>query len=166
MNAEVRRSDVPQLQQLGNLSKRPSDLPCPVPSTSTPLSGATFVSFPQEGATLTPAEHPAIIHCRRLAYGRRGGVLRIDGFASIDGADEFNWRLSCNRALAVATELEAPSDGSPGVRNSNLEIFAQGETTEFSTTSLASNRRVTITTTGWVPAPGPSCGLTVTGLDS
>lgn len=163
-NADVNRSAMPCVQRMGDLSKVPADLPCPVANTS-PGSSGTSVIFGAGNSILTAAEKSKLSAVAAAWHtGGEAGILRIDGFASTEGSDVVNWRLSCSRALAVATELEVPSDGSPGVSNTNIELFAQGETSEFST-SLAPNRRAVITTTGGAPAPGPACGLAVTGPD-
>jgi hypothetical protein len=81
-------------------------------------------------------------------------VLRIYGFASCDGPPEQNWLLSCRRAQAVAVELETLK-----VDNSRIEIFANGETDQFSATTLSENRVavVTSTTPPSPPPPPPVC---------
>jgi hypothetical protein len=122
--------------------------------------------FAHNSSALSPA---AISTIRSVAAawhaGGGAGVLRIDGYASVEGGDELNWQLACDRAIAVAFELVFPSDSSPAVPLSNVEFFSHGESTEFSCTSLPPNRRAVITTSGGAPAPGPPCGLTVTGPD-
>ena len=96
--------------------------------------------------------------------GGRVGILRIDGYASCDGSVDSNWVLSCQRAEAVAAELAAPKDGSPGVPTDRLLVLANGETDRFDNTSLTPNRRVVITY-GGTPPPGPACGITISGPD-
>ncbi len=163
-NGGVHSSAMPSVQLMGDLSKVPTDLACPVANTS-PGSSGTSVSFATGNSILSAAEKSKLSAVAAAWHaGGEAGILRIDGYASIEGGDVMNWRLSCSRALAVASELEVPSDGSPGVANTNLELFAQGETNEFST-ALAPNRRAVITTTGGAPAPGPPCGLTINGPD-
>src|SRR5262249_49092591 len=88
------------------------------------------------------------------AAGTRPAV-RIDGFASTDGPQALNWTLSCDRAAAVARELESPSSGAPGIPNSLIDIFAQGETSEFGS-ALEPNRRATISANLAAPPP-PAC---------
>jgi outer membrane protein OmpA-like peptidoglycan-associated protein len=78
--------------------------------------------------------------------------VRIDGFASAEGAASYNWRLSCTRAISVRNELQSPSDGSPGIPSSRIEVFANGETDRFSD-ALAPNRRVTVHIPAAPPAP-------------
>ena len=107
----------------------------------------------------------ALLSSVAAAFHGGGGAttLRIDGFASVSGPDELNWRLSCDRAEAVAAELMAPTDGSPGVPAANVSMVSHGETPEFSATNLQANQRATITTSGGAPAPGPACPISITG---
>ncbi len=62
-------------------------------------------------------------------------------------AQALNWQLSCDRAEAVKAELVAQ-----GIPAGKITTFAHGESTEFSTSNLAQNRRAIITTQ---PVPGP-----------
>lgn len=160
----VQRTEVPELQRLCSDLTTPPPMTCKVGNDSAG-SSATFVLFAENRSDLSPAAQ-ATLQAIAAAWHAGGGVgvLRIDGFASVEGKEEDNCPLSCDRANAVAAELAAPSDGSPGIPDpvTNLEIIAQGETDQFST-SLAPNRRVTINTSGGAPAPGPACGLSVTG---
>jgi outer membrane protein OmpA-like peptidoglycan-associated protein len=151
------------VQRACEVTKPPADLVCPEAVTS--AGTGTNISFGQDSFVLSAADRSTLAAIA-AAWHTGGGVavLRIDGFASCDGPAERNWRLSCNRAQAVATELEAPSDGSPGIPNTHLEMFANGETDQFSRTAIPPNRRVVITG-GGAPPPGPRCALTVTGPD-
>ncbi|WP_299607154.1 DUF4157 domain-containing protein [uncultured Aquimarina sp.] len=81
-------------------------------------------------------------------------IIRIDGFASIDGKPTFNWGLSCDRAEKVAEELMNPSDGSQGIPMANIKTFANGETNQFSK-SLGPNRRAVVTIPNTVPPSTP-----------
>ena len=77
--------------------------------------------------------------------------MRIDGFASKPGSEALNWQLSCERALAVKTELMKPLPAlGEGIPESSIEVFMHGETTEFGDESQ--NRRVSLSL-GPVPAP-------------
>jgi outer membrane protein OmpA-like peptidoglycan-associated protein len=163
-NSDIGQSTVPKVQRIPQPSNDPppADLVCDPAVDSHSI--ATSVTFAQGGSTLSPAAQ-ATLSSIAAAWHTAGGteVLRIDGFASAEGGSALNWRLSCDRAIAVALELEAPSDGSPGVPNTHLEMFAQGETDLFSSTSLAPNRAVSIVSSSGAPAAGPPCGLTVSG---
>lgn len=66
-------------------------------------------------------------------------IITVDGYASVRGPEELNWRLSCERAQAVETELI-----NQGVPPLLITIAAHRETDEFSITSLAENRRVVV----------------------
>ncbi len=160
----IQRSSVPELQRLCSDLGSPPAMTCQV-GVDSPGSSGTSVLFAVNRSSLTPAAQ-TILQAVAAAWhaGGGAGMLRVDGFASDEGKEENNCPLSCDRANAVAAELAAPSDGSPGIPDPlrNLEIFAQGETDQFSR-SLAPNRRVVITTTGGAPAPGPACGLAITG---
>lgn len=133
-----------QVRRLGDTSKIPSGMSCPVPNSSPILHDVSRILFGLGGATLTP-EARAELSTAAAGFHAMGGVprFRVDGFASTDGSDEVNWPLSCRRAEAVRAELQTPSDGSPGVPASSIEIFAQGETSEFSRTR-SENRVATV----------------------
>jgi outer membrane protein OmpA-like peptidoglycan-associated protein len=151
----------PSVQRVCESTPPPPDLGCE-PATSSTGSG-TNIMFGLNSDALTPAQRSTL---SAIAAGwHQGGqvaILRIDGFASCDGSANNNWRLSCRRAQTVARELEAPSDGSPGVSTANLQVVAHGETDNFDARALPPNRRAVITG-GGTPPPGPPCALTVTG---
>ena len=94
----------------------------------------------------------------------RKDTIRIDGFASCDGAASTNWRLSCDRANAVENELRNPSDGSPGIPSTaTFHKFAHGETEEFSSVDATQNRKSLVTlqpTATSLPAVMPTAGPT------
>jgi len=136
----------------GDLTKKPDDVICPV-ATDSRASG-TSILFAHNSAVLDATALSTISAVAAAWHAGGGtGVLRVDGYASVEGGDPLNWRLACNRALMVEAELMAPSDHSAGVPWTNVEHFAHGETTEFSCTSLPPNRRAVITTPGGAPAP-------------
>lgn len=149
----VRRPDAPELLRACiDLVPLPP-MSCQI-ALSTPDNSAPFVEFAQDSSVLTPAAR-ATLQAIAAAWnaGSRTEILRIDGFASVEGEESHNCPLSCDRANAVAAELNAPTNGDPGVPFTHLEIFAQGETDQFSR-SLPPNRRVVVTTTGG-PPPTP-----------
>jgi hypothetical protein len=85
--------------------------------------------------------------------------VRVDGFASCDGSPGFNWRLSCSRAKAVASILQTSRPGVQPLPDAMLEIFANGESDQFSTSDLSPNRVVTIAihpTHDYIPPPTPT----------
>lgn len=149
---DVLQRSSPSIQRLGNMSKVPPGLGCPIPSG--PAVGVIeSVLFGNRVTSLDPLQAAQIDNfvLNWHATGANARV-RIDGFASQAGADEMNWQLSCERAEAVINELTHPSDGSPGIPSSYLEFFAQGETTEFG--SDDQNRRVTLAQSAAPRPPG------------
>ena len=163
VNATLSSSSVPAVQRVCEVTRPPKDMVCPEAVSST--GSGTPILFGSDSATLSAAVRNTLSAIAAAWHtGGRVSVLRIDGFASCDGPADLNWRLSCRRAQAVATELEAPSDGSPGVDSGHIQIFANGETDQFSRTRLSPNRRAVITG-GGAPPPGPPCPLTITGPD-
>jgi outer membrane protein OmpA-like peptidoglycan-associated protein len=77
------------------------------------------------------------------------GKIRVDGYASAEYECEYNWRLSCNRAKTIRDELKKL-----GVPESNIQVFAHGESDEAGTT-LAPNRRAIISFPSAPPPPPP-----------
>jgi Domain of unknown function (DUF4157) len=75
----------------------------------------------------------------------RGGKETVDifGYASTDGAEEFNWRLSCRRANSLKDILLRPTDGTPGIPVGFITTHAQGETEKFGSGEVE-NRVATI----------------------
>ncbi len=147
------------VQRLGDLTKVPAGLGCPI-ATDSPSSVISEFLFPNSGTTLTAAQQ-ASVEAFIVSWRAAGGssTVRVDGFASHAGSDELNWRLSCDRARAVIDELGHPSSGrAPGIPASLLTLFAQGETGEFSKLTGADrdgpNRRATISSL--IP-PAPAC---------
>jgi outer membrane protein OmpA-like peptidoglycan-associated protein len=143
------------IQRMGDLHDRPPGLSCPLPNTS---SGTviTNVLFGLNSNALTPGgiSDVSSFIARWNATSTRPQV-RVDGFASVDGPQAFNWTLSCNRAEAVMHELTHPTGGNPGIPSGSIDKFAQGATSEFST-NRDENRRATISADLSVP-PLPVC---------
>jgi len=117
-------------------------------------SGFEF-EFRLSDATLTEAQRRTIrTFARTWTTAASQPDIIIDGFASIDGGQELNWRLSCDRAEAILDGLVAE-----GVPRGRITTFAHGESTEFSRTLLPPNRRAILSTIA-MPAPPPAatCG--------
>lgn len=127
-----------EMIQIGDVSRVPP-MACDVANTSSGGTQALSALFSTSNSTLT-ADQRNDIAIFVLSWQASGGTdtLRIDGYASTSGADEFNWKLSCDRAMALANELQLN-----GVPNNMIEIFAQGETNEFG--AQANNQRAEIT---------------------
>jgi outer membrane protein OmpA-like peptidoglycan-associated protein len=142
----------------------PGDMRCP-PATNTPGAVTNTLIFPVNVATLD-ATQKAEIDAAAASWHTAGGsvTVRIDGYASAESTCEYNWDLSCRRAQSVASELETPSDGSPGVPNGDLDVFAHGETSEAGS-ALPPNRMATISIPAAPPTPPapspPACTLPV-----
>ncbi len=150
-----RAAGTPSVQRLGDLSQRPAGMICDPPN-STAAFVDTNILFPLGSNTLTPAAIAAIAaFIARWNAAGSDDAVRVDGFASTDGPEPLNWTLSCDRALAVEGELMAPLSGAPGIPAAFIEMFAHGETSEFST-ALPPNRRATISADLAVPPP-PVC---------
>lgn len=116
---------------------------CPVATTS-PSGVSLDITFGRGSYALSPDEITGIDNFVHNWHSTAvAEPVRIDGYASIDGSPATNWPLSCQRAEAVAHALMHPSDGSPGIPADNIELFANGETEQFST-GLAPNRRATV----------------------
>jgi hypothetical protein len=150
-----------RLQRLGDLSKVPAGLGCPV-ATSSPAPPVTNVfRFAQSSFALNAVQIAELEDFVR-AWHRAGASahVRIDGFASTEGPDAFNWTLSCQRAEAVLAQLTTPaSRTTPGIPAGFITQFAQGETSEFGG-ALAENRRAQITTNLVIPPASltaPAC---------
>lgn len=145
------------IQRIGDPSQAPPGMSCPIATTSSADPVVTNVLFPISASSLSAAAVTDIdSFVGRWNAAGTNPVVRVDGFASTDGPQPTNWTLSCNRASAVARELETPSSGAPGIPNQFIDVFAQGETSEFGAT-LAPNRRATISANLAVPPPPPAC---------
>ena len=117
-------------------------------------SGFEF-KFELSDATLTEAQRRTIrTFARSWLAGTTKPDIIVDGFASVDGPQELNWRLSCDRAEAIVTALVTE-----GVPRGRTTTFAHGESTEFSRTLLPPNRRAILSTIAAPPPPStPACG--------
>lgn len=147
---------VPVLQRIGDLTKVPPGMSCPVAMDS-PASVVDKLEFGNAVSALTAAQK-AQIEAFVVSWRALGGStdVRVDGYASKPGTDEFNWQLSCDRAEAVKSELLSPSSGTvPGIPASHITIFAQGETDEFSSLGAGTDRRASISSPAPLPPPLP-----------
>jgi len=137
---------------------------CPA-ATGSPGTVTNNLMFDQDAATLTALQKTEIAAAAASWRAAGGGVtVRVDGYASAEGACTYNWNLSCRRAQAVASELSAPSGGGTGVPSASIGIFAHGESNDFGT-ALPPNRRATISIPVRGPSPpavpAPACALPV-----
>lgn len=157
------------IQRMGDPSLAPS-MPCAVP-TSSPTGSLTDILFAKDSATISSTARATLesIVASWHANPSRPNI-RVDGFASTDGAQAHNWTLSCNRAMAVNAVLTGPtSAGAPGIPSTSVSIFAQGATAEFGA-APGGNRRATVDMAASTPTPpaptppaaGALCGPNVT----
>lgn len=144
------------MQRLGDITQVPPGMSCPVANTGPPPALKT-IGFDQGGATLTPAQQADIatfIGTWQAAGGN--ATVRVDGYASVEGPQGPNWTLSCSRAAVVAAELNSPATGT-GIPSTLIEVFAHGETQEFSGSDRPPNRVANISMIAPVPPPQPVC---------
>lgn len=125
------------VQRQAILKDAPADLPCNLAPNVAPPTG-TRIQFTVAGTALSKAEMAKI---DAFAKSWAAGDVLVAGFASPEGPQDLNWRLSCGRAQTVGKRLMAK-----GVPAANIHFWAYGETNAFSTKSLPPNRRVVIST--------------------
>lgn len=133
----------------------PADLACTA-ATDSPAAVTDTLVFPRDSSTLDSTQVMEI-DATAAAWRVAGGSIRVrvDGYASAEGACDYNWRLSCRRVQAIVNELEHPTDGTAGVPAGVIDGFAHGETDEASRARLAPNRMGTISIPVPLPPPPP-----------
>lgn len=131
-----------QLQR-HTLENDPTDAPamsCNI-ATSSPNGVSLDILFEVNSPELNELTKAAISNfVRNWHQSPVEEVVQVHGYASKDGSPDTNWPLSCLRAEFLANELMTPSDGSLGIPYTHIELFAHGETEQFSS-SLEPNRR-------------------------
>jgi outer membrane protein OmpA-like peptidoglycan-associated protein len=139
-----------RLQRQADIDQAPAGLPCTL-TTKVNVLPETNVFFSVGSSTLTLEEQHTLDYYFGV-MGKYGAYLvRVDGYASVEGPQSLNWRLSCERAEAVKAYLVGPgTPPSPGVlplffSAADITTFAHGASTAFSTTRLEENRRATVT---------------------
>jgi outer membrane protein OmpA-like peptidoglycan-associated protein len=140
-----------QRQPLSAVNPAPSTLTCPV-STAPPPEAGTAVIFATEGASVD-SELQKVINgfldiWDNIRTTKRAGVgdpIEVHGYASTTGPTAVNWDLSCRRAEAVRTALQArmTARGWPLPR---VDVLAHGPTNVFDPAPLR-NQRVVISAT-------------------
>ncbi len=119
----------------------PADLPCTVDTTPAGPEKSESILFGPSSAKVPPLIEKRIPgFVESVLEDKPNSIFKVDGYASLDGDCNFNWKLSCDRANAVAKDLAAAGA-------SSITIAAHGPTDEFSTVpgDGDSNRRATIT---------------------
>ena len=155
---KIQERDADNVQRIEDPIKKQPTMLCPV-ALSSPTNVMENFTFAVRGSTLSALQLAQIQHFVNLWHvDGSNAIVRVDGFASVDGPESLNWVLSCDRAIAVATELHTPSNLAPGIPVKFITFFAHGETNEFSSNEL--NRRATISANIAIPPPTSICTLT------
>lgn len=135
----------PGLKLENNPSDAPTRMNCPIANKSTDTDFNIGIHFKKNSAVLDDIGKIFISNVATNWHAMGGqDIVRVDGYASMEGTPDLNWNLSCDRALAVANELKNPSDGIPGIPENFIDHFANGETDVFSATELDLNRQALI----------------------
>ena len=157
------------VQREGDFSQIPTGIECPTPGPVTRSAGEELLFSRSNNALSTQAEAQIGIIVNNWRARGMSDIISVDGYASVRGPEDLNWRLSCERALTVETELI-----NQGVPPLFITIAAHGETDEFSFTSLDENRRVVVSMPvapvpptpeppiSPPPAPSNTCGPDIT----
>ncbi len=156
-----RNSFVPGIQKAdvleNDLSTVPNNITCPVSTEKLPDENASLdITFDQGGTVLTAQDITNIaVFVNNWHSSALSVPVKIHGYASIDGTPAVNWPLSCNRAEVLSKQMQKIQPaaklstgktfaaGTAGIPAGFIQVFAHGETDEFSKTSLLQNRRVT-----------------------
>jgi outer membrane protein OmpA-like peptidoglycan-associated protein len=146
----LQKPDNSYIQRQADITKAPSGLPCILKTGAGHTPGVDIV-FSLGKKTISPQDKVKLdtFAATWVASGASDTVF-VDGFASTDGAQSTNWRLSCKRAVAVKDYLVKK-----GVSSSKIILIAHGESTEFSATDEKKNRRVVVSTLAEPSLPGP-----------
>jgi len=141
------RLGVARLQRQADIRQAPPGLPCVLTTGRGHLPGINLL-FNVSASTITSdnSVRIAAFVSAWVTAGSRNDV-NVDGYASVDGPQSLNWRLSCDRAESVKAELIRQ-----GVPAGRILTFAHGETTEFSSSNLEANRRAILSTIS-MPSP-------------
>src|SRR6266568_751649 len=128
----------------------PSDLPCQV-STDIGIMGDK-VKFRIGNANISTSAQIAAIRgfVNRWRQAGSSDDVRVDGYASVDGPNDLNWRLSCRRALSTAGALASD------IPSGKINTRAHGPTDEFSPSDPTEDRVAVISSTVSPVPPGPT----------
>jgi len=127
------------VQRQADVRRAPAGLTCVLTTEPAPASAAD-VLFPLGSHAVDTAGRAAIAgFVSQWAAAGGSDDVRVDGYASVDGGQATNWRLSCDRAEAVKAEL-----ATAGVPAGRIVTLAHGPSSEASTP--AANRRAALNT--------------------
>ena len=147
------------VKEHGDIDKKPGSLLCPIATTSPTDEQRTRFAWDSPALSDLTLKQIHQFISDWHAKGANASV-RLDGYASIEGPDDYNWILSCKRVVNIRKEMAHPSNGAPGIPDNFIAIYAHGETNRFSQTDLRPNRTVTITSVIPVrPTPVPPAVL-------
>ncbi|HEY2858182.1 MAG TPA: DUF4157 domain-containing protein [Terracidiphilus sp.] len=143
------------LRRLGDTSQIPMGLSCEVPQANSPPP-SDFVLFANNSSALDDTARGKIanfvVNWRAASTAPR---VRLDGYASEPGAQDLNWRLSCDRVTSVKAEMMSPSaNPGSGIPAGQIDTYMQGKTSEFG--ADASNRRVNLLLPNAAPSQDPT----------
>jgi hypothetical protein len=139
---------LPVVQRQADISVLPKDLPCSaVTGAATPSGTNVFFSTNSTIGVFGP-DIDAFAN-GWVAAGAQA-LVSVDGYASTTGPQKLNWRLSCDRALAVRDALTAR-----GIPPAMIQVLAHGESNEFDPADPLQNQRVVVSSPGVSPAPVP-----------
>lgn len=152
-----------RLQKQTDITQATLDPRCVRVTGPSHVSGVDFL-FPTSSSRLSTRQKGDIAaFAANWATSSPQRDVIIDGFASASGPESLNWRLSCDRAMAVKAELVTN-----GIPESRITTFAHGESTQFSDRTMAPNQRAVISslptitptptpTPSPTPTPAPAC---------
>ena len=117
------QSGCPILQRQADISKAPNDVGnCLLIAGSGHLLGLNYL-FEQSRSTVSPADQADLADFARLwLEDNSQPEVNVHGYASVEGTQAFNWRLSCARAEAVKAVLMRN-----GVPEGKIVTIAHGE---------------------------------------
>ncbi|MBN8852821.1 MAG: hypothetical protein BGO55_03600 [Sphingobacteriales bacterium 50-39] len=150
---EMQTKPDPNNDQL--LRRQPMPGTTPPPGTPLPM-GERKIQFAHNSPALSELALQQIRQYIRDWRARGANTtVNLDGYASTEGADDYNFNLSRQRVLNVRSEMLHPSNGESGIPQSFITLEAHGETNRFSATDLSPNRTVLISSSSPVPPPHP-----------
>lgn len=120
--------------------------PCP---TSTEEIGGALFFFCLDSDVMRG--HSALDIATLARNSPANSIFKVHGFASFEGADDYNMNLSCHRAKRVARELI-----NAGVRSERIQIAAQGRTRAFDRLGRTSQERLAANRVVVVDAQSPA----------
>jgi outer membrane protein OmpA-like peptidoglycan-associated protein len=97
--------------------------------------------FAWKSSELTPSDKKWLdTYAEAYLAAQSPEEIHVEGWASIEGDDDFNGKLSTKRAESVRKHLIGK-----GVPKKRIEAIGRGPTEDFSTSDYSKNRRATLT---------------------